>query len=834
MRSLDVALDYTRRGWYTIPLCWPTAEGKCACGQAHDDRSAGKAPLVGRSYQNFRADEKQVREWWAKWPGANVGLLLEPSGLFVIDLDGPEAAKEADELGYGDAAIVRTGSGLHLYYTLPAGVDPGRQTHKGACKHIDILAKGYVVAPPSVHRTGKLYAWATDRPLAEPPGWAVAWLRGKSSTQAPERAAASESGRDAGTLVGRLSEKMAAVLRDGFAGHYPSRSEAVFALVTACVQAGMTDPEAVFLLTSQPWVIEGKGRPEVWILSEIGRARAKGAVPGPEAALEDELRSLPDNLSFSEHKASIDALFTRLADVKSPVSRDHYINLISTKYGWNKTTIRDQIKAAAAAKLTEEVPEALEEPAAPDRRYAQHFDGTALWYGVWMPTKTGSWVARQIGTGAQLSGVPDDARSGFPDRVVIQGRWSVDKKAWGNVFSYLRKEIDISISDVSSRLEAFYRRFMWYPDPNSYTLMATWTMLTYVYSCFDQVPYLAFVGTKRSGKSRAMELLELLCFNASMGTSQSDAYIFRLIEGMQSTLMIDEADSLKMQDKEGANERLEILRMGYKNNGRVGRVMMNADGTAATKSYSVYSPKAIANVSGLEEALEDRVIWMPVARIPNTVTLDKLVKRDLEAEVQEIRNSLYVFGLEYGPRIAERYSVLRPEDLEDREAELWSGLLTIGSFVGDEWTNRLYSIASGNKLRKQNAEAIEGKTGQVLSALYVLVSTQEPDARRGGMEYYSSHRMAGQIAAQCQYRFYSAKAAVQELRKLSLVDDKSGIVRVRVKQDKKEVFRVCYALSVKQLKEVAEKYGVNLEALASVETSAVQDDSSAEPDGAAF
>ena len=173
MQPLDYAIAYLRRGWVPIPLCWPDHKGRCACGKGHGDRSTGKAPLLGTDYQDVRPTEADVRAWWSRWPQANVGILLEPSGLVVVDLDSPEAQTEVQDR-LTPSATVSTGKGTHTYYQAPANL-PGRRINKwGESKAIDLLGKGYIVAPPSIHATGRVYTW--DDPgaeLGEAPQWVV-------------------------------------------------------------------------------------------------------------------------------------------------------------------------------------------------------------------------------------------------------------------------------------------------------------------------------------------------------------------------------------------------------------------------------------------------------------------------------------------------------------------------------------------------------------------------------------------------------------------------------------------------------------------------------------
>ncbi len=73
-----------------------------------------------------------------------------------------------------------TGRGHHLLYRHVATI---RGTHGGVLPGVDTRGSGgYVIAPPSVHPSGRIYFWAPgmspdDLPLADPPPWLVDLLR---------------------------------------------------------------------------------------------------------------------------------------------------------------------------------------------------------------------------------------------------------------------------------------------------------------------------------------------------------------------------------------------------------------------------------------------------------------------------------------------------------------------------------------------------------------------------------------------------------------------------------------------------------------------------------
>jgi hypothetical protein len=275
---LRAALRYLAAGWCPVPLCWPDAGGRCGCGRGHGAK-AGKAALVP-GYTACRPTEALVRRWWRAWPAANVGLLLGPSGLLVIDLDGPEALAEARALGLPDGPTVTTAHGGHVYCRAPAApLARSRAVHQGATRRIDILAGGHVVAPPSRHRSGALYGWRDGAaPRAEAllppaPAWAAALLGG---TAAHPVAPAPSPPREAPSRGYRLPRWVHELLREGWVGRYPSRSEAVWAAVHALLRGGCTPGGALDLLLRREWTWAGKADPERYLAGEVARALAKG------------------------------------------------------------------------------------------------------------------------------------------------------------------------------------------------------------------------------------------------------------------------------------------------------------------------------------------------------------------------------------------------------------------------------------------------------------------------------------------------------------------------------------------------------------------------------
>jgi len=46
--------------------------------------------LIAKGANAASNDAAQVEQWWERWPDANIGIATGPSGLVVLDVDGPE------------------------------------------------------------------------------------------------------------------------------------------------------------------------------------------------------------------------------------------------------------------------------------------------------------------------------------------------------------------------------------------------------------------------------------------------------------------------------------------------------------------------------------------------------------------------------------------------------------------------------------------------------------------------------------------------------------------------------------------------------------------------
>lgn len=162
--TLTQALAYAARGWPVIPC-----------------RPHGKEPLVAGGYRAATTDPDVIREWWGRWPDANVGIPTgRPSGIIVIDVDprhgGDETLLELPELPQ-TVEVITGGGGRHIYFLAPDQEIRCRPNALGP--GLDLRGEGgYVLVPPSVHPSGRRYEWELsshpeDVAIAPLPDWLI-------------------------------------------------------------------------------------------------------------------------------------------------------------------------------------------------------------------------------------------------------------------------------------------------------------------------------------------------------------------------------------------------------------------------------------------------------------------------------------------------------------------------------------------------------------------------------------------------------------------------------------------------------------------------------------
>lgn len=236
---LTAALHYAGRGWPVLPL-----------------RARGKEPdgrLVPHGLRQATCDPRTVRRWWAASPEANVGIRTGEVAD-VLDIDGPGGldvvTASAGSLACWPGPVATTGKGWHLY--MRGGRLP---TRVGVRAGVDVRGRGgYVVAPPSLHPSGRRYRFVDpatgeilaalpEEELPDPPAWALELCSPRAETASPVPAVV-PSGRIGAYARVALEEECARVAATPPGGRNHRLNVAAFCLGTL-VGAGALEATVV-------------------------------------------------------------------------------------------------------------------------------------------------------------------------------------------------------------------------------------------------------------------------------------------------------------------------------------------------------------------------------------------------------------------------------------------------------------------------------------------------------------------------------------------------------------------------------------------------------------
>ena len=150
----EAAVKYAEKGFHIFPV-----------------KRLAKVPLTKNGFHDATSDVSTVREWWRRWPDANIGCATgDASGFIVIDVD-PRNGGVAPQ-GLHTRVALTGGGGEHYYFRYPESSSDVKW-RKTLAQGIDIKADGgYVLLPPSVTHSQYIYR-DQDAVLERMPDWLI-------------------------------------------------------------------------------------------------------------------------------------------------------------------------------------------------------------------------------------------------------------------------------------------------------------------------------------------------------------------------------------------------------------------------------------------------------------------------------------------------------------------------------------------------------------------------------------------------------------------------------------------------------------------------------------
>jgi hypothetical protein len=249
--------------------------------------------------------------------------------------------------------------------------------------------------------------------------------------------------------------------------------------------------------------------------------------------------------------------------------------------------------------------------------------------------------------------------------------------------------------DLLDAVDRLLGRFIAFPSDHDRHAVAAWVLHAWTIEAFDSTPRLALLSPEKgSGKTRTLEVLELVVPGPKHTVNMSAAVLFRVVGGdVPVTLLMDEADSYLGWKVAREHEDIRgLVNAGHRRGATAYR--MNMEGGAQVQEFRAFGAVALAGIGDLPDTIIDRSVVVAMKRRSPDETVEPFRRRLVEPNVADLVDSIAVWADTATPALADLIDGLAmPDGIVDRAADVWEPLIAIGDHAGDPWSARLRAAA---------------------------------------------------------------------------------------------------------------------------------------------
>jgi hypothetical protein len=289
----------------------------------------------------------------------------------------------------------------------------------------------------------------------------------------------------------------------------------------------------------------------------------------------------------------------------------------------------------------------------------------------------------------------DNAHEREAARVKLDGTLRKHRKNWNDLMEILKTGSYDSVGDADDdddqnetreqanqdfcALELVQYALQQYVDlkPHEYIAVALWVLHTHVFNQFLISPRLGIVSPVREcGKTTLLALVEVLSAQAQRTDGITAAAIYRMIDQMRPTLLVDEADNLGLATD---GPLRAVLNSGHRKGGAITRVIKDRP-----KRFSTFCPMAIAAIGSLPLPIMARSIVIHMERTDGARPLRRLKERDIDDANSDV-NIIYRQVFHWAKNVNLDLDPEIPREFRNRQADNWRPLFAIADSFGPTW-----------------------------------------------------------------------------------------------------------------------------------------------------
>jgi hypothetical protein len=238
-------------------------------------------------------------------------------------------------------------------------------------------------------------------------------------------------------------------------------------------------------------------------------------------------------------------------------------------------------------------------------------------------------------------------------------------------------------------VHAFLARFVSYPSEHAHVAHTLWIAHAHLMDVWESTPRIAFLSPEpASGKSRALEVTELLVPLPVEAVNVTAAYLFRKVgaDVGRPTILYDEIDTV-FGPRAKENEDIRgLLNAGHRRGAVAGRCVVHGK-TVLTEEIPAYCAVALAGLGGLPDTILSRCVIVRMRRRAPDEPIEPFRRREVEMPGHTLRERLDTWARAVEGQIRGVWPEM-PEGITDRDADVWEALLAVADAAGGEWPQR--------------------------------------------------------------------------------------------------------------------------------------------------
>jgi hypothetical protein len=240
------------------------------------------------------------------------------------------------------------------------------------------------------------------------------------------------------------------------------------------------------------------------------------------------------------------------------------------------------------------------------------------------------------------------------------------------------------LGGLLSRVGKFLGQFVVYPSGHAQVAHTLWVAHTHAMGAWESTPRIAFLSPEPgSGKTRALEVTELLVPRAVEAVNTTPAYLFRKVADPKGlpTILYDEIDTLFGPKAKDNEEIRGMLNAGHRRGAVAGRCVTRGE-VVETEELPAYCAVALAGLHNLPDTLFTRSVIVRMKRRSPGEEVRPYRRRVHKDEGHGLREELAAWGAEYD--LGDAWPLM-PPGIADRDADVWEALLAVADAAGGNW-----------------------------------------------------------------------------------------------------------------------------------------------------